>query len=52
MPIQDIVNLSLQTFHILTNQHVVDEADKITVTLSDGRNFKGVVKGQDQRSDY
>ena len=37
--------------YILTNQHVVDEADKITVTLSDGRDFKGVIKGQDARSD-
>lgn len=37
--------------YILTNQHVVDEADKITVTLSDGREFKGEVKGQDPRSD-
>ncbi|MFH1888751.1 MAG: Do family serine endopeptidase [Candidatus Omnitrophota bacterium] len=37
--------------YILTNQHVVDEADKITVTLSDGRDFKGVIKGQDPRSD-
>ncbi len=37
--------------YILTNQHVIDEADKITVTLSDGRDFKGVVKGQDPRSD-
>ncbi|MFA5356950.1 MAG: Do family serine endopeptidase [Candidatus Omnitrophota bacterium] len=37
--------------YILTNQHVIDNADKITVTLSDGRNFKGVVKGQDPRSD-
>jgi len=37
--------------YILTNQHVIDEADKITVTLSDGRNLKGVVKGQDARSD-
>ncbi|PIP20219.1 MAG: hypothetical protein COX40_05925 [Candidatus Omnitrophica bacterium CG23_combo_of_CG06-09_8_20_14_all_40_11] len=37
--------------YILTNQHVIDEADKITVTLSDGRDFKGVIKGQDPRSD-
>ncbi len=37
--------------YILTNQHVIDEADKITVTLPDGREFKGAVKGQDSRSD-
>ncbi|MFH0763102.1 MAG: Do family serine endopeptidase [Candidatus Omnitrophota bacterium] len=37
--------------YILTNAHVVEEASKITVTLSDGRQFKGEVKGQDARSD-
>jgi len=37
--------------YILTNQHVINEADKINVTLSDGREFKGELKGQDQRSD-
>jgi serine protease Do len=37
--------------YILTNQHVIDGADKITVVLPDGRQFKGEVKGQDQRSD-
>jgi len=36
---------------ILTNQHVVDQADKITVILPDGRQFRGEVKGQDPRSD-
>ncbi len=37
--------------YILTNEHVVSEASKITVTLSDGRQFKGEIKGQDPRSD-
>ncbi len=37
--------------YILTNQHVVDGADKITVVLPDGREFKGEIKGQDLRSD-
>ncbi|MCM8795851.1 MAG: trypsin-like peptidase domain-containing protein, partial [Candidatus Omnitrophica bacterium] len=37
--------------YILTNQHVVGEADRITVTLPDGREFKGEIKGQDRRSD-
>jgi serine protease Do len=37
--------------YILTNQHVIDKADKITVTLPDGREFRGEVKGQDERSD-
>ncbi len=37
--------------YILTNSHVVEGADKITVTLSDGREFNAEVKGIDQRSD-
>ncbi len=36
---------------ILTNEHVVADADKITVTLSDGRELTGIVKGKDSRSD-
>ncbi|MCU0665767.1 MAG: Do family serine endopeptidase [Candidatus Omnitrophica bacterium] len=36
---------------ILTNEHVISGADKITVTLSDGREFKAELKGQDVRSD-
>lgn len=37
--------------YILTNEHVIDEADKIKVTLPDGREFKGEIKGRDIRSD-
>jgi len=37
--------------YILTNEHVVNNADKITVTLPDGREFQGEIKGQDSRSD-
>lgn len=37
--------------YILTNEHVVSDASEIEVTLSDGRKFKGVVKGSDPRSD-
>lgn len=37
--------------YILTNEHVVSGADKITVTLPDGREFKAEVKGTDPRSD-
>lgn len=37
--------------YILTNEHVISEADKITVTLPDGRELEGVVKGRDRRSD-
>jgi serine protease Do len=36
---------------ILTNQHVVNQADKITVILPDGRQFRGEIKGEDPRSD-
>ena len=37
--------------YILTNEHVISDADKITVTLPDGREFVGEVKGRDPRSD-
>ncbi|MFH1655916.1 MAG: Do family serine endopeptidase [Candidatus Omnitrophota bacterium] len=37
--------------YILTNEHVIEGADKITVTLPDGREFKGELKGTDPRSD-
>ena len=37
--------------YILTNEHVIDEADKITVKLYDGREFKAQLKGRDMRSD-
>ena len=36
---------------VLTNEHVVADATKITVTLADGREFSGEVKGKDPRSD-
>ena len=36
---------------ILTNEHVVADVEKITVTLADGRDFSGTVKGKDRRSD-
>ncbi len=36
---------------ILTNAHVVSQADKVTVTLKDGRRFEGVVKGTDSITD-
>ncbi|MBI3010332.1 MAG: trypsin-like peptidase domain-containing protein [Candidatus Omnitrophica bacterium] len=37
--------------YVLTNEHVVADAEKITVTLNDGREFEGTVKGKDTRSD-
>ncbi len=36
---------------ILTNAHVVDGAEKVTVTLKDGRTFQGKVMGRDPVTD-
>ncbi|MEW6374672.1 MAG: DegQ family serine endoprotease [Thermodesulfobacteriota bacterium] len=37
--------------YILTNNHVIDGADKVKVRLNDGREFTATVKGQDSRTD-
>jgi serine protease Do len=37
--------------YILTNNHVVENADEIVVRLKDGRTFEGEVKGLDPESD-
>jgi len=37
--------------YILTNEHVISGATEIKVKLPDGREFNGVVKGKDRRSD-
>ena len=37
--------------HILTNNHVVDEASSVRVTLSDGREFTAKVVGKDPKTD-
>jgi S1-C subfamily serine protease len=37
--------------HIMTNAHVVDKADVVTVTLKDGRTFQGKVVGLDPVTD-
>ena len=37
--------------YILTNHHVVDEAEQVTVDLTDGRSFKAKVVGTDEPSD-
>ena len=37
--------------YVLTNEHVVRGADKITVTLPDGREFDGRLRGSDLYSD-
>ncbi len=36
---------------ILTNAHVVDKADTVKVTLTDGREFEGKVQGADRLTD-
>lgn len=36
---------------IITNAHVVEGADKVTVTLTDGRSFEGSVVGTDKVTD-
>ena len=40
-----------QEGYVLTNEHVVRKADKIKVTLSDGREFDGEIIGSDVTSD-
>lgn len=40
-----------QEGYIITNEHVVNKADKIKVTLSDGREFTGEVIGSDATTD-
>jgi serine protease Do len=37
--------------YILTNNHVVNGADEVLVRLSDGREAKGEIKGQDEKLD-
>ena len=37
--------------YLLTNHHVIENADEITVTLSDGRQFSATVIGSDADSD-
>jgi S1-C subfamily serine protease len=37
--------------HVLTNNHVVEEAQKLKITLTDGRIFNGKVIGTDETTD-
>ena len=37
--------------YIITNNHVIHQADEITVTLSDDRNFQAEVVGTDEKTD-
>ncbi|MEZ5893391.1 MAG: trypsin-like peptidase domain-containing protein [Parvularculaceae bacterium] len=36
---------------VVTNNHVIDNADDITVTLHDGREFKATIRGVDRETD-
>ncbi|MEL7492166.1 MAG: Do family serine endopeptidase [Pseudomonadota bacterium] len=36
---------------VVTNNHVIDNADDITVTLNDGREFSATVRGRDRETD-
>src|ERR671936_936316 len=37
--------------HVLTNNHVVEEAQRLKITLTDGRVFNGILKGTDEATD-
>jgi serine protease Do len=37
--------------HILTNRHVIESADEIDVTFSDGKRYEAKIIGQDARTD-
>ena len=37
--------------YVVTNNHVIDSAGKITVTMDDGQNYPGNVVGRDSKTD-
>ena len=37
--------------HVVTNNHVIEDADKLRVTLNDGRSFEASVVGRDEATD-
>jgi Do/DeqQ family serine protease len=45
------VIVDAQQGYVLTNQHVIDGADEIRVTLQDGRDFSATLLGQDPEMD-
>lgn len=45
------VIINAEKGYVLTNNHVIDQADKITVKLQDGREFKAKLVGADDLSD-
>ena len=46
-----IVRRTAEKVYVLTNDHVVGDADEITVSLHDGRSFEASVVGTDDRRD-
>jgi len=46
-----IVQKNNGNYYVLTNDHVVGEADEINITLFDGRSFIGSLVGRDERKD-
>jgi Do/DeqQ family serine protease len=45
------VIIHAQRGHILTNSHVIEDADNILVTLNDGRKYQATIVGVDPRAD-
>jgi serine protease Do len=46
-----VVQVSNDTVYVVTNYHVVQEADEISVVLHDGREFEAQLVGGDDRTD-
>jgi serine protease Do len=46
-----VVSRDQRTYYVLTNDHVVGEADNITVVLDDGAEFDAELVGRDPRKD-
>lgn len=46
-----IVRRDGDTVYVLTNAHVIGEANEITVTLDDGRDYRAELVGKDERKD-
>lgn len=46
-----IVRRDGRTVYVLSNNHVVGDADEISIRLHDGREFEGRIVGKDERTD-
>lgn len=46
-----IVRRDGNTYYVLTNAHVIGEADSIVITLDDGRDYEATKVGSDERKD-